>query len=183
MFHFKNVTTESELFSSSLRSPSPVYLSCQSELKFAYWPHLAFYRAPDMTWTKRNWNCRHDIAITCARNTHSWPQNTNSWPRSRYNVRTKYKLIILISFLDSWVSKSSAPSLETAIAYVMSLRWLSYLILFWSISCYLAFRQCLSLIISFESSIMCFRLSAEGIQRLYEPQHLMMPLNAAVQLQ
>ena len=63
----------------------------------------------------------------CARNTHSWPQNTklwpqntNLWPRSRYNVPTKYKLIILISFLDSWVNKSSAPSLQTAIAYVMS---------------------------------------------------------------
>ena len=45
----------------------------------------------------------------------------------------------------------------------------------------LLFRQCLSLIISFESSIMCVRLSAEGIHRLYELQHLMMPLNAAVQ--
>ena len=41
------------------------------------------YGAPDLTWSKRNWNCGHSIAITCAR-------NTNSWPRSRYNVRTKY---------------------------------------------------------------------------------------------
>ena len=81
------------------------------------------------------------------------------------------------------MSKSSAPSLETAIAYRMSLWWASFFILFSSVSCYPAFRQCCSLIISFESSIMCVRLSAEGIHRLYELQHLMMPLNAAVQLQ
>ena len=95
-------------------------------------------------------------------------RNTNSWPRSRYNALTKYSFIILISCLDSWVSKSSAPSLQTATAYVMSLRSVSYLILFSSISCYPTFRQCVSLIISSESSIMCVRLSAEGIQRLYE---------------
>ena len=32
-----------------------------------------------------------------------------------------------MSFLDSWVGKSSAPALETAIAYVMSLKWVSFL--------------------------------------------------------
>ena len=55
--------------------------------------------------------CGHEISITCARNYY-------------YYYYYYYQLIILMSFLDSWVSKSSAPSLETATAYVMTLRFL-----------------------------------------------------------
>ena len=93
-----------------------------------------FLQSPRHDMVQKKLNCGLNLAITCAR-------NSNSLPWSRYNVHTKYKLIILISFLDSLVSKSSAPSLETALAYVMSLRWVSYLILFLSISCYPAERS------------------------------------------
>uniref|UniRef100_A0A3Q2DHE2 XRCC4 N-terminal domain-containing protein n=1 Tax=Cyprinodon variegatus TaxID=28743 RepID=A0A3Q2DHE2_CYPVA len=73
------------------------------------------YGAPLMTWSKKNCNCGHEIllrghaiSLTCAR-------NTTSWPRNKFNVRMKYLLIILILFLDSWVSKSSAPSLRSKV--------------------------------------------------------------------
>ena len=73
-------------------------------------------RSPRHDVVKTKFNCGHNVAIMCTRNTNSWPQNTNN-------------KIILISFLDSWVSKSSAPSLEPAIAYLMSLKWASYSVL------------------------------------------------------
>ena len=106
-----------------------------------------------------------------------------TWHGQNKKINCGLNIAIMSYKIYSWVSKSSAPSLETAIAYRMSLWWASFFILFSSVSCYPAFRQCCSLIISFESSIICVRLSAEGIHRLYELQHLMMPLNAAVQLQ
>ena len=102
------------------------YFVSSFNIIFIFCATVASYTTEPQIW--HGWkmiiiNCGHNIAITCT-------QNTNSWPQSRNNVRTKYQLIIWMSFLDSSVYKSSAPSLEPAIAYVMSLRWASYLILF-----------------------------------------------------
>ena len=77
-------------------------------------------RSPRHDMVKKKFNCGLNIAITCTRNINSWPQNiklwlqnTNSGPRNKNNVRTKYKLIILISFLQFLVRKKLLTAEKT----------------------------------------------------------------------